>query len=83
MELYHPMRSLGLSSSEAVDELMGSETDGILSQNGSINQKLKEIYRLIDNENFNNADKKLNDLRGETSDIPSVIKAEAYLESMR
>lgn len=83
MELYHPMRSLGLSSSEAIDELMGSETGEILSQNGNINQKLKEIYCLIDNENFSNADKKLNDLRGETSDIPSVIKAEAYLESMR
>jgi len=83
IDMYHPLRSLGLSSSEAVDELMGGTKGIVLSQNESVGLDLQRIYQLIDGELYAEAEKAIETLQAKVSDIPSVIEAKTYLESVR
>lgn len=83
IDIYHPLRSLGLSSNEAVDELMGGTKGLTLSQNESVGLELQRIYQLIDGELFDEAERAIEVLRAKVSDIPSVIEARTYLESVR
>ena len=81
--IHHPMRSLGLSSNEAVDELMSGGRGEILSQNKKVAEDLRKIYRLIEAEEYDGAENAIDELQREVSDIPSVREAKAYLENMR
>ncbi|WP_294986350.1 AAA family ATPase, partial [uncultured Fibrobacter sp.] len=83
IEIRHPLRSLGLSSNEAIDELMGDSSGLMLSQNEDVNRDLQEIYRLIDEERYDAASRAIEMLQRRVSEIPSVIEARTYLESVR
>lgn len=78
-----PQRSLGLSSSEVVDEMMCGKNGSVLSQNESVRGELQKIYQLIDSENYVEAQEKIESLQNKVSEIPSVIEARTYLESVR
>lgn len=78
-----PQRSLGLSSSEVVDEMMCGKSDLALSRNERVQSELQEIYQLIDSENYVEAQEKIEGLQREVSEIPSLIEARTYLESVR
>lgn len=78
-----PQRSLGLSSSEVVDEMMCGKNGSVLSQNEYVRGELQKIYQLIDSENYVEAQEKIESLQNEVSEIPSVIEARTYLESVR
>lgn len=83
IEIRHPLRSLGLSSNEAIDELMGDSSGLMLSQNEDVNRDLQKIYRLIDEERYDAASRAIEMLQRRVSEIPSVIEARTYLESVR
>lgn len=76
-EPYHPQYAYGLTSSEALDCLMGAE-----SRNTEVTTKLERIDRLIDDEDFDVARAAIRDLVKKTGKIPAIYGANSYLTMM-
>ncbi|TFY87559.1 DUF2813 domain-containing protein [Pseudomonas kairouanensis] len=76
--LGHPERSLGLRSSEVIEELMGG-----LSQNPNVSQQLRQIYRDLDKDDLESAQANLTQLREKVGRIPDVLEAQASIDSLK
>lgn len=75
--LEHPERSLGLTSGEILEELMGGK-----ARNETVAAELKEISILLDDDKIIDAKEKLNKLRDRVGGIPSVLELEAEAQSL-
>jgi predicted ATP-binding protein involved in virulence len=79
-EVTQPKRSYGIDSSRILEEVMGTE-----ARNESVSKYLQELFRLIDNEDFEGARSRLSVVEGELGpDDPEVTRAHAlmsFLES--
>lgn len=74
--LGHAERSLGLSSSEVLEELMG-----VTARNIDVENALTELRKLIDNDDVAHAQNELNTLRTKVGDIPDVLEAQSAIRS--
>jgi len=73
-----PQRSYGLDSSEILEELMGATR-----RNADVEHKLTELFRHIDDEDFEAAREALRALREELhGDIPDLIRAETMIHML-
>lgn len=76
-----PQQAKGLTSNEILDELM-SIPDGLetLSRNIGVEKQLDTLFRLIDDEQFEQAKTEISRLRTELhGDIPDIVRAEALM----
>lgn len=76
-----PQQAKGLTSNEILDELM-SIPDGLetLSRNIGVEKQLDTLFRLIDDEQFEQAKTEIFRLRTELhGDIPDIVRAEALM----
>lgn len=74
-----PKQSYGLDSSEILEKLMGSRR-----RNAVVDEKITDIFRLIDQDNFEAARTEIRLLKVELRDsIPDIIRAETMIEMLR
>ncbi|MGY2167082.1 AAA family ATPase [Pseudomonas gingeri] len=73
-----PERSLGLRSGEVLEELMGGR-----AQNQEVSTQLRRIYRSVDNDELQDAQIKLDDLRKTVGDIPDVLELQSSIDSLK
>jgi predicted ATP-binding protein involved in virulence len=77
---FHPEQSFGLSSNDILNELMLQKYSQ-LNRNVEVDIKLKEIFDLIDKENFPEALSKIAILEKELNgDIPELLSAKVEIE---
>lgn len=75
--LGHPERSLGLTSGEVLEELMGGK-----ARNQEVAKQLKEIDALLDDDKITEAKEQLSRLRTKVGEIPAVLGLEAEAQSL-
>jgi predicted ATP-binding protein involved in virulence len=75
--LGHAPRSLGLSSSEVLEELMDGH-----ARNPEVTAQLDAIHRQIDDDGIAEAQTLVNQLRARVGDIPEVLAAQASIDSL-
>ena len=75
--LGHPERSLGLTSGEVLEELMGAK-----ARNEEVASQLEEINTLLDKDHISLAQEKLKKLRDKVGSIPSTLELEAEAQSL-
>lgn len=75
--LGHAPRSLGLSSSEVLEELMEGH-----ARNPEVTAQLEAIHRQIDDDEIAEAQTLVNQLRAQVGDIPEVLAAQASIDSL-
>jgi predicted ATP-binding protein involved in virulence len=75
VEWEHPQRSLGLTSSEVLEELQDAE-----SMSSAVQEKLDSFDQLIDEEKYSEARKLLEDMEEEYGKIPATVGARTTLE---
>jgi len=73
----NPERSLGLNSAEVLEELMEGAP-----RNKVIDEKIKSINALLDEEKISEAKTSLDNLRSEVGDIPAVLELKASIQSL-
>ncbi len=76
-----PQQAKGLTSNEVLDELM-STPDGLqtLSRNAGVEKQLDTLFRLIDDEQFDQAKIEIARMKAELhGDIPDIVRAEALM----
>lgn len=73
--LSHAPRSLGLSSSEVLEELMEGT-----SRNHTFQNKINEVERALEDENYTQARKILQSLRTDFGELPEVLRLSESLE---
>ncbi|OQX01835.1 MAG: hypothetical protein BWK73_44745 [Thiothrix lacustris] len=76
-----PQQAKGLTSNEILDELM-SIPDGLetLSRNIGVEKQLDRLFRLIDDEQFEQAKTEISRIKTELhGDIPDIVRAEALM----
>jgi predicted ATP-binding protein involved in virulence len=76
--LGHPERALGLSSGEVLEELMEAT-----QRNGEVAAALKQIRKGIDNDEVEQAQAKVNQLKAKVGEIPEVIEAQSAIDSLQ
>ncbi len=76
--LGHAERSLGLSSGEVLEELMGGA-----ARNADVDAELGSIRALIDNDDIKPAQGLLDKLRLKVGDIPEVLGLQASIDSLQ
>jgi predicted ATP-binding protein involved in virulence len=76
--LGHPERSLGLSSGEVLEELMGS-----VERNPDVKQALARIEDAIEVDDLLSAQRLVDDLRTRIGDIPEILEAQSAIKSLR
>lgn len=76
--LGHAPRSLGLSSGEVLEELMGG-----LERNPTVSADLETIHNLLDQDAVSEAQVRLNELRNKVGDIPEVLEMQATVKSLQ
>ena len=75
--LGHAERSLGLSSSEVLEEIMEGK-----ARNVSVENALTHVRELIDNDDFAQAQARLDELKTQVGEIPEVLQAESAIRSL-
>lgn len=74
-----PEQSYGLTSSEIVEELMGGK-----GRNQDVKNKIDQIFKLIDQENFVKAESEIKELQTELNgEIPELIEAKSLILMMK
>ncbi|MPQ67608.1 MULTISPECIES: AAA family ATPase [unclassified Pseudomonas] len=74
----HPERSLGLSSGEVLEELMGGRAQSLIASG-----PLSVIRRLLEDDKFDEAQAGLDVLRHKVGDIPDVLEIQSSIDSLR
>lgn len=72
-----PIRTIGLDSSDILSEVMDVPTI-----NKEFENKLSELYKLVDDNKYSEAHSFLNELQKKYSDVPELIKARCFIEFM-
>ncbi len=75
--LGHAERSLGLSSGEVLEEVMEGT-----ARNFAVNNTLTEVRKLIDNDDFAEAQAILDTLKAKVGEIPEVLEAQSAIRSL-
>lgn len=76
--LGHPDRSLGLSSSEVLEELMDAT-----ARNAGVATQLDSVRSALDADKISNAKRLLESLCAEVGDIPEVLELKASIDSLQ
>ena len=76
--LGHPDRSLGLSSGEVLEELMGAT-----ARNTEVEAQLSSVRSALDTDEISRAKRLLNSLRAVVGDIPEVLELQAAIDSLQ
>jgi len=75
-----PDQTTGLTIDQILDELMSDEQTGPISQNAEVETEINELFKLIDNEEFEPAKKRLIELTQKYhGDTPDLIRAQSLL----
>lgn len=76
-----PQQAKGLTSNEVLDELMNTSDDlPTLSRNAGVEKQLNTLFKLIDDEQFEQAKAEIARLKTELhGDIPDIVRAEALM----
>lgn len=75
-----PDQTTGLTIDQILDKLMSDEQTGPISQNAEVEIEISELFKLIDNEKFEQAKTRLNDLTQKYhGDTPDLIRAQSLL----
>lgn len=75
--LGHAERSLGLSSGEVLEEVMEGT-----ARNLAVDNTLTEVRKLIDNDDFAEAQIRLDTLKAKVGEIPDVLEAQSAIRSL-
>ena len=75
--LGHAERSLGLSSGEVLEEIMEGK-----ARNGAVSIALTQVRNLIDNDDIDNAQAELEELKSKVGEIPDVLEAQSAIRSL-
>jgi predicted ATP-binding protein involved in virulence len=75
--LGHAERSLGLSSSEVLEEIMG-----VTARNFDVDNALTALRKLIDNDDVPKAQTELDEIRAKVGEIPDVLQAQSAIRSL-
>jgi predicted ATP-binding protein involved in virulence len=75
--LGHAERSLGLSSSEVLEEIMG-----VTARNFDVDNALTALRKLIDNDDVAKAQTELDEIRAKVGEIPDVLEAQSAIRSL-
>jgi len=76
--LGHAERALGLSSGEVLEELMEGK-----ERNVEVDAALKQIRKGIDNDEIEQAQAMLNQLKAKVGEIPEVLEAQSAIDSLQ
>jgi predicted ATP-binding protein involved in virulence len=79
-----PPQSWGLTSNDILDELMKpADTQATLTRNSEVEQQLDQLFRLIDDERFSEARKRIEEIQQQLNgDIPELVRARSLLDMM-
>lgn len=79
LSFFIPKQARGLSSNEILDEIMRPD-GGTLTRNNEVQQKLDNLFRLIDREQFEEAKKMIAEMKQELNgDIPELVHADSLM----
>jgi predicted ATP-binding protein involved in virulence len=75
---FNPEQSFGMDSNWLLETLMGTQ-----KRNSQVDQKLEDISLLIEDEQYDQAQIWLDELRSELKDFPDLVKLQTRLDRMR
>lgn len=75
---YRPQQSLGMDSNWVLQFLMGT-----VDRNGQVSRELDRISELIENEEYDQAEAEINQLRAQIGDFPDLVKLQTRLDRLQ